>query len=356
MRMRVLSGLLVSGLWALPATGQGNPAPRTNEVKTVSLEDDIARAVRTHPDVQVAEAEAKLANAKLEQAKLAVAQRVAATKREKEKAVAVLAATKSRLELVNHALESSKARLDRIQQLAKNGAVPLTEVRAAEAEYENAKLAVLTAEQAMVTEKMKLAEAEAAYDALVGRSTTAAAKAATSSLLLSLYESQWERSNAAALLLEYQKTKTVQLTGTIADQLRQSLDKPVKISAMKGADLDTAFSAVLKAAGVNGIVRVPTAEQPKVRRNALVIDVAAGEFTLGSWLQLLTDQTNDALQIIDRDPTIRRAARYDLYVREYGLLVADPELAPKDAPTLDDFWRRHREITEKPKADQQPKK
>src|SRR5947207_303988 len=85
MRTRVLSGLVGLGLAVGFAGGQPPPDKKPEEKKPLgvelkfakdSLEEAVAQALKNNPDVRVAEAEAQVAQAKLNQAKLAVAQKV----------------------------------------------------------------------------------------------------------------------------------------------------------------------------------------------------------------------------------------------------------------------------------------
>lgn len=339
MRTQALSALLLGGLLVLTATGQGNTVPKTTEVKKATLEDDIARAVRTHPDVQVAEAEAKLANAKLEQAKLAVAQRVAAAKREKDKVASDLATAKSRLDLVQASLNATKAQLDRIQQLHKSGAAPATEVRPVEAEYEKAKLAVLAAEQSMVAEKAKLAEAEAAYDSLVGRSTSS-----TGALLQLDHELENERIKVFARLLDSaRKTKAVPLTGTVADRIRAAMAKRITFEC-KGISLERAVEELKKSSGLDVIVRIPNSGIT----SQATFTFAKQELPLSAWFELIHDEMTNY-----GDP--KSAGKIDWFVREYGLTFSEYG-RPDGAMSLGEFLKDIREVSEKPKADPQPKK
>ncbi len=337
MRTLTLSELLA---FAPLAVGQP-PAPKPAEPKKESLEDDIAMALRTHPDILVADAEAHLANAKLQQTKQVVAQKVAAAKREKEKAVGELTSASKVSE--SSAVAYSKV-VEQLQALKASNGTATFDLRNMELTVERYKVAALESERAKEAAKAKLANAEAEYEALVG-------KAAVNLTVAVGSDGKIDFRTVEFLLLESEKRrKSRELAaqpqpGSFAEQLLAALDKPVKLEAMKQADLATVYAALLKAANVNGLVRIPVREQTSMVRDVVRIDVPAGEHSLATWLQLVNDDTTAQMSLSaqPKDTEFSRPKRYELYVRDYGLLLAAPDLAPPDALAVHDYWKRQRD-------------
>jgi hypothetical protein len=136
--------------------------------------------------------------------------------------------------------------------------------------------------------------------------------------------------------------------GLVADRLRAALDKPVKLGP-KGAKFTypQVLEVFKKEAGwdipVRGHHPVPLprlnkdGEQLRDERGAPLMTpvpeiVSDGEeLPVGAWFQML----EDALSEFGNSPQ-----RVRFYVREYGVLLSPISLAPPDAPTLHDFWKR----------------
>ena len=321
----------------------GQPlAPKPFEPKKESLEDDIAKALRTHPDILVADAEAHLANAKLQQTKQAVAQKVAAAKREKAKAIGELASASKVSESSAVALVKVVEQL-RLLKIA-NGNENV-ETLNMEVTVERFKVAALESERAKEAAKAKLANAEAEYEALVGKAATTARLELNGHVLLSPKFDQedfsvvrlWNPDSRQLLVQELLVQAAQPQPGSFAERLLAALDKPVKLEAMKEAELGTVYSALVKAANLNCLVRIPSREQSSMASDPARIDLPAGEHSLLAWLQLINDATTD------RIGRSAQPKRYELYVRDYGLLLAAPDLAPPDALAVHDYWKRQRD-------------
>jgi hypothetical protein len=52
------------------------------------------------------------------------------------------------------------------------------------------------------------------------------------------------------------------------------------------------------------------------------------ELPVGAWMQMF------------QDVAAEKSEGFAFYVREYGLLVANKQSAPPDAPTLTEFWKQ----------------
>lgn len=350
-RVRVLSGLAALGLAVGMAGGQGpadgskpgGPPPNAGAKSPAkgSLEEAIAAALRGHPDVRVAEAEVQLAQAKLAQAKLAVAQKVTA---------AHLAVERARADV-----KVAEAAFARMEQLRKAAAVPNEEVE--------------SARQKMDTAKAEAAKAEAEYNGLLGTTPVAGLQAAfqlmttpgdrvavvTSDAVVRVIPGGQQGILAEVAFDAFAPPKAP--AGSVPDKLKEALDKPVKLGDQKNVGIEAFLGTLTRVAGIDLRVRVPQREDPAVWQDALKLTVPGGEFPLGTWFQLVTDEY--ALRAMPPGGTPfgqapQHAARYEIYVREYGLLVADPKTAPPGAITVQEFWKQVR--AEKAKEKDAPKK
>lgn len=336
MRMQALKALFLGGLIALTAAGQERktdtkPAP---EKKGATLEDDIARAVQSHPDVRVAEAEAQLANAKLQQTKQAVAQKVAAVKRDKDRAANELLLSKSRLEVVRRSMDLVQKHLERMMQLQKAGNVAATELAMAERELDKARLPVLAAEQEVEASKAKLANAEAEYDALVGK---AAADKDTAKLQRIL---EYQLANERLLVRNFRDSRKdlAAPTGSVPDRIRTAMAKRVAIE-VRNVPLNAVVEGLQKAAGLDVIVRFP-------KDMAAKFTFAKQELPLSAWFELICDELAD-----DVDP--KSGGKVEWYIRDYGLTLSEYG-RPEGAMSLSEFLKTGTPETEKPKVE--PKK
>ena len=77
--------------------------------------------------------------------------------------------------------------------------------------------------------------------------------------------------------------------GSVADKLKAALDKPVKLAEAKSVGVKAGYEAVLKAAGLEIHLRVPTREEPALRKEPTTFSLPAGEYPLGTWFELIAD-------------------------------------------------------------------
>ena len=141
-----------------------------------------------------------------------------------------------------------------------------------------------------------------------------------------------QASTLAAALASLNATSTVK--GPVADRLRAALDKQVRLGT-KGEKVTfkKALEVFKKEAGLDVPVREMPLPMPEI--------VSDGEeLPIGAWFQLFQDIGGQ------QNP-------FTFYVREYGLLVANKQSAPPDAPTLTEFWKRKPDATTK---SEEPKK
>jgi hypothetical protein len=361
--MRVLSGLVCAGLIAAAALGQQPPAVEKTETKPVdsakdTLEQAIAAALRNNPDVRVAEAEAQVAQAKLAQAKLKVAQQVAAARYAVERARSEVAAAAEAVEAARPDVEVARLKAANTEELHRQKVVSNLETQLARQVYAKVKAGMDAAARGVEAAKGRLAQAEAEYHTLLGAVPGQPATATT--FLLSANElviegggrlMRWDAELRPEMRSGTLHLRLAATPGSVADKLREALDRPVKLPAQENVPLDPLIAELMKAAGLDVRVKLPPREDPKLFQDVTRLTLAAGELPLGTWLQLITDEVSGR-RALDTTGTVNRPARYDLYVREYGLLLADRQNVPPDAITVQEFWKQTRtEKAAKEKAD-----
>lgn len=336
MRSALVSAALV-GLLALAAGGQPPPPsmPKAPPPKLPTMEDDIAKALRTHPDVLVAEAAAQLANAKLQQSKLAVAGKVMAAKREKDRAKLDVGLAGTRVQAAQKVADAAAKHFDETKMLQKNAVVSAAEVQLKELAFEKAKLAVVEAEQTLQGAKLALSAAEADYDTLIGASPATKA----TGLVMIFQDGQWKAERTEVLLDANHNTKLVLndvKPGSVADKLRTALTKPIAHEC-KGESFDDIAQALKAKAGLDVMVRS--------RVETFRFTIAKQELTLAAWLEFLRDEY--ANRFVGDE-----AKKSDWYVREYGLSFSTNG-RPEGALTVGEFVKA---MTTEKKAEESPKK
>ncbi|QEL16090.1 HlyD family secretion protein [Limnoglobus roseus] len=334
MRTTVYSGLLLGGFLAVVALGQPPtpPPPKPAESKKESLEDDIARALRTHPDVAVAEAEAQLANAKLQQAKLGIAQKVATAKREKDRVKGDVGLALRRIEAAKAVADLARLELDNTKQLHKNAVVSAQEVQSKESGYAKAKALLMEAEQTLEIAKSAAAAADADYDALVG--ITLLTKLP---VMGALFVNDKGTTADRPIIHTYLKlSQTDVKPGSVADKLRTALAKPVTFGC-ENLTMPDIVDAIKKAAALDFPVRMSGIP-------LLHCAIEKQELTLSAWLQLLEDE-------LAKDSPLDDAKKPTWYVREYGLLFSTAG-RPEGAITVGEFLKA---LRDEKKADTAPK-
>jgi hypothetical protein len=290
---------ILSAVVAAAATGQ---PPATSDPKPPakgSVEDAILNAQRNHPDIKLAEAKLRMAEAEVEQARFQVAQRVATAFGKVEQAKVVMKLTSERATV--------------LENLRKQGGVGLASFEMTQA----AKLAALNAKADLAAAELELKAATGAALRYHSPATDTGVKASVGS-----------PPAAGGKPLP---------VGAVADKLKALIDKPVKLD-LKAADLDEAMAALLKAAGAPAMtMKLPMFSRKYLKQPPTV--TFSGELPFTAAVQFILDEVNAPLN--GDLPDIMRGP-YDVYVREYGLLVARVTDAPNDAPTLTEFARQVR--------------
>jgi len=254
--------------------------PETPKAKS-PLDDMIASALKNHPDVKAAEAKKLLAEAELEQARLLITQKVSAAA--------------SRVELAKAKLVEAEEAAIFADRVLRTQGLP----EADKAQYAKARPGLLAA-------KAELAAAELELQLLVG-------KGANDS-----------KSAVRTETSRHEEFVGKMPSGPVMDKLEAVVMRSVTLS-LKEIQLADALPGLLKAAGGEDIpVR-------GLKGNTYTFSLSQkGEVTFGAALEMLMDEYNLA----------NPGSRYEVYVREYGLLLEKPGgVAPKDAPTLTEFIR-----------------
>jgi hypothetical protein len=257
------------------------------------LEDWLEQALKSHPDIKVADAKLRAALAEMEQARGQVMQKVLA---------------------LYHAIQAQKATADRaaaelarLEALHKSGSV--------QSDLRDAARANLVAAQA------KLAELQAQADQLTG-------KTATSVLLRdmaehSLHRAEWtaERVALARWVIRSELTDPVlaarPTAGPMADRIRKALDRTVT-EEFNGKDLATVVTELKRHADDVFLQVRPgvTGDRP--------FTANFREVPLGAVLQWLEDTLPSGCRVV---------------VRDYGILIAQEKDVPRGAIPLAEFWK-----------------
>ena len=387
MRTLALSLLLTTAAVAQPPVPP-KPAPPANTEEFLyalqrekppakgSVEEAILTAQRNHPDIRLTEAKRQMADAEVEQAKFLVAQRVAVGF--------------AKVEQAREAVQLAKESLAVAMTAAGSGVASDAEVRAARVGLLRVSSELMAAElelKAATGSGLRVGVAvqnDAALAAAINNLRTSTTRAEALRLELSQFERankatpgvvsqqqiidrQGEVKRAEASVAEAQMlvevlsggpsgakredavdrglswlgrthadTKIVPV-GTVVDKLKAVIDKAVKLD-LKAADLDEALAAVLKAAGEPAL----TAKLPMLGKKYLKQPPTvslSGEMAFTAAIQFILDEINSPEN--GSVPEVLKG-KYDVHVREYGLLIARIQDAPKDALTLTEFARQVR--------------
>jgi hypothetical protein len=301
----------------------GQPAKPAQPAEP-TLEEMLNKALKDNPDIRVAEAKVREADAELNRTRLQVTQKVLAFhhSRESQKAIVKVA----------------EEDLQRIQKLEANKAVSVEEVK--------------QAQQRLSASKAKLAEIEAEMPYLLGQQTKTAALSATFSPdTKTLYSTMtdgtiraWDATTGVQIAdpaawqtpvlnlgqqpsiiwlrgADGNPAKPVQETGTIADKIRKALDMQVTVDYKQKSIHDILGDLKKKVPGLSihdlsGVSQV-------------VIDVHIdGQVPVRTALEMLED-TASAMT----------PGRLSFVLRDYGLLFAPNASLPPDAVHINNLSR-----------------
>lgn len=299
--------------------GPGDGKKPAEEKKPSQLEELIAQALRDNPDVRVAEAKVREAEAELNRARLLAIQKVVAHQHTIDTLMAGVKTAEANYEAARAALQAAEADLQRAAELFKKGAATQEEVNLARAKVEQARAAVRIAQAALQAAKADLAKAQAELPYLLGKGSKedAHAEAVKSAL-------EWLKANQARDKERYSYLRALadaqrvwetrqQPQGTVAEKVRKALDAPINLKVE-----EQSLGEVLEYLGHR--MDVPIVDTLPRDLKAKKLTLRLDKITLGAAFQLLED-----------------VAGVQFAVRDYGILVSDK--LPSGVTRLHDFWK-----------------
>jgi hypothetical protein len=277
----------------------------------------IQKALANDPDVQVARAKLALAEAEVAKARQATVGRVLSLRAQVDQ-------QRSEVTILTDLVNLEAAR-------HKAGATTHESILAAQSKLSTAKAALARAET-----ELRLLTGDGPKAAVAPRADVGSIAEEVARLLASSDPDAVAR----ALGQVYRSSTAKSLAGPIPVQIRAALDKKVR------------FEPNIRAMSISGLLdhlRREAGPDVAVRGT----DIAPGlslenpprvELPIGAWFQMFVD-----------DPANK--AKLRVYVREYGLLIADEKSAPPDAITLAEFWQtRPAPAAKQPEVKQAPGK
>ncbi len=310
-RLAALAALLLCG--AVMAAPPADPNKPAEDKKPSQLEELIAQALRDNPDIRVAEAKTREAEAELNRVRLQVIQKVVAHQHTVDTLESAVRMAEANYVAAQAKLAFAEAELKRLMAL--DAGVTATDRDAARAKVEQARAEVETAKSALQAAKADVAKAQAELPYLLGKGNKDDKQAEVA------------RRNAIRLIYERSIDQAVEAwraadlpRGSLPDKVRKALDAPVSITA-ENQPLDDLLKFIEDQAGVPIFGNLP----PDLR--AKKVTARIGNVPLGAVFQLLGDLTGAQFA-----------------VRDYGILASDK--LPLGVMPLHDFWKG----SDKPKA------
>lgn len=281
----VLSGSLAAG-----QQPGGKPKSKPAATTTArSLEDLLAAGLKNNPDIRVAEAKLREAEAELNRTRLQTTQKIVTLHRGLEAQQAVV--------------ESAEVETHRLTQLYKSGTSPAGGVE--------------TARQKALQAKAKLSEIEAEIAYLTGQQPAGQAGTADANRELQAFERAYSiaASLSQARTAEAATAATV-VKGMMAHKIRKALDTPVRVEH-RGTSLPIILEHFQEKIGIQIVVNVAEGFQSKTAQISFPDPVPLGA----------------ALQALEDTFSVR------CYVRQYGLLFSSSKENPPGAVLLHEFWK-----------------
>jgi hypothetical protein len=267
-----------------------------------SVEEAVSLALAHHPDLKLAEAELRVAEARLVQTRMQVTKKI----------------TEDYHKLVQ--MRNSMKEIDAKQQNAREkvdkGVLPAGTYKEVQLEYSSA--------------KTKLAQVETEFLLAVNPSMQKCNACHTG-----VNAHDWQRLLQTPWHIHDVRTRLedAPAKNTSVDALAQHFDKRIKLDKQNNITLEQAFATLAQQLGITLRVKLPGTENKDLYRDIARISLPADEMPLRSWLQLIVDEYNSYMASMA--PSRKEVAkRHELYVREYGLLLTTQDLAPSDAMTL----------------------
>jgi hypothetical protein len=289
--------VLLTGVSLLHAQAPVKAAP-TPAPKEPTLDEKIALALRHHPDIKAGEAKRALAEAELEQTKLALSQKIAT-------ASAKVNTAREELNVATelHKIYDKRHNVDGTFSLTelllskKNLTIATSNLTLAETELKNLLTMPKAESVKTVSDRKNLEEQQGMYFKFVGKAPA----------------------------------------GEMATSLQEFLDLPVVLD-LKNTSLTKAFQAIEDIAKNRTVIRFTGFDEIAQLKSIPQFTNMPGKISMQAWFQLFADELNSAKFDV---PELN--GPYDVYVRDYGILISPIRSAPKDAMTMSEFIRHESE-------------
>ncbi len=295
-----MAALLLAAAWATGQNPGQKPKPPTGEpkkeaVKPGTIEDLVSQALKSNPDIRVAESKVREAEAQLNKVRQDVISKVIGKKAE-------IAALKAML-------NEAETRLKRAKQLVAATAISTEEVNVAQLTFDK-----LSAE---------LAKAEAELPYLLGKQPPGLVINEINLFdeRIASFDSLVLRGAAFAKVVDVQTVPATQ-----AEKLRKALDTPVEVRQSNLPLHDALGMLRDKMQGINLHISSKKLVEANVEFHL------QQPVPIGALLQWLEDQLD---------------CRF--VIRDYGIVVTERERIPPGAVLVHDFWKNKVKIETLPK-------
>lgn len=276
-----------------------------------SIEEVIANALRSHPEILVAEAKLAGARADLELTKLMLSQKIVRAKSRLDAAQQSVKATSQVVEFLTNLVNTGRNPLDMVEPHAK---------------------ALLAKEQ--------FAEAEAVWKMY---EASASAKKVAGSSFDDVSDEMLIEERKLTLGLRLKQVTPLAAPTDVDRERYKVLMTPLKLQKVAKLDLVQATKMLLAQPALKGLtLRVPVDVGTGSLRSPPTIEWFDEELTVVSWLQRFADQFNPQATEKAGRLAPQQFGQYDWYVREYGLVFENVANKPIGAPTLAEFLKTMR--------------
>ncbi len=281
-----------------------------------SVEEAVNLALAHHPDLKLAEAELRVAEAKLVQARMQITKKTTEDYHKLAQSQKVLKEMEDKVQIARKQHEA--------------GVAPVGVLKEAQFQLSTAKGQV-----AQIETEFKLAVNPTTQKCSACHTGVNESHLQTFHNPRSLYWQLGEKIDPRGIVAVEPSARS-----STVDTITQHLDKRVKLNKQTNITIEEAFAVLAKEAGITLRVKLPGTENKDLYRDFAKISLPADEMPLRTWLQLIVDEYNTQIAVIASSIRKEVAKRHDLYVREYGLLLTSYDLAPSDAITLQQMMQQ----------------
>jgi hypothetical protein len=325
-RILALSAFLLGSTVFGQQSTQPKPEDAPKEKKPTQLEEWLGEALRSNPDVRVAEAKFREAEAELNRARMLALQKVVAAQHNIEAATNVVKTAEASVRLSEAKLAEAQTRLDRMMKLLKTGAVSAEEIDQARASVLQAQADLEIAKANLQAAKADVARVQAQMPYLLGKApanSDAQDRVRERDRLLYARELMAAQEALGTSLLKHDAPVSAP-QGATTDKLCKALDKPVSLDFHEAALADI-LEHLTELSGVSVVNSATGLPNGKIRLKF------TGPVPLGAVFQALED-----------------TAGIQFAVRDYGILVVNK--VPAGMMSLRTFWKGEN-TSEKPKTE-----